>query len=84
MYVRGLECPLCGRRFDGWADVLICDACSTPLQFTYEMDRLQDVFSMERVHARPHNVWRYRELLPIRDEGSIITLGEGWTPITRS
>jgi len=42
------------------------------------------VFSMERVHARPHNVWRYRELLPIRDEGSIITLGEGWTPITRS
>ena len=26
-------------------------------------------------------MWRYRELLPVRDEASIVTMGEGFTPM---
>ena len=30
------------------------------------------------------SIWRYRELLPISDESSVITLGEGGAPIVRA
>src|SRR5438094_3588055 len=28
-------------------------------------------------------MWRYRELLPVRDEANVVTLGEGMTPLLR-
>jgi threonine synthase len=30
------------------------------------------------------SIWRYRDLLPLHDSSHIITLGEGWTPLTRA
>jgi len=30
---------------------------------------------------RPFTMWRYRELLPLRDDASLITMGEGGTPL---
>ncbi len=29
-------------------------------------------------------MWRYREVLPVKDDNSLITLGEGWTPLLRA
>src|SRR5205085_5152248 len=31
--------------------------------------------------GRVASMWRYRELLPVRDDRFITTLGEGWTPL---
>ena len=31
--------------------------------------------------TRPKSLWRYREVLPVRNESDIVTLGEGWTPL---
>ena len=33
---------------------------------------------------RPRGMWRYFELLPVRDEANIVTLGEGGTPLLRA
>ncbi|MEA3338453.1 MAG: pyridoxal-phosphate dependent enzyme [Chloroflexota bacterium] len=33
---------------------------------------------------RPTNLWRYRELLPFPDDFPIVSMGEGWTPLTRA
>ena len=33
---------------------------------------------------RPFNLWRYRELLPLRNPVNIITMGEGGTPLIHS
>lgn len=33
---------------------------------------------------RGATLWRYRELLPIRHDENIVTLGEGWTPLIRA
>ena len=30
---------------------------------------------------RPHNMWRYKEVLPLFDDQNIVNLGEGFTPI---
>jgi threonine synthase len=37
--------------------------------------------STKDIAARPADLWRYRELLPVRDGGKVVTLGEGMTPI---
>ncbi|GAB4475920.1 MAG: hypothetical protein Kow00124_17520 [Anaerolineae bacterium] len=36
------------------------------------------------LRSRPASMWRYRELLPLRDDASIVTMGEGYTPLLRS
>lgn len=33
---------------------------------------------------RPFNMWRYRELLPLRNPANIISMGEGGTPLVHS
>lgn len=33
---------------------------------------------------RGASLWRYRELLPIRSDENIVSLGEGWTPLLRA
>jgi threonine synthase len=34
------------------------------------------------IKTRPATLWRYRELLPVLDDGNIVSLGEGFTPLT--
>lgn len=38
----------------------------------------------EALKDRPPTLWRYRELLPIRDEANIVSMGEGGTPLIHS
>ena len=33
---------------------------------------------------RTTTIWRYEELLPLLDSASIVSMGEGWTPLTRT
>ena len=53
-----------------------CD-CGQPLQLT----KTEHVFSIDRVSKDDSTLWRYRGALPITDEKSIISLGEGITPL---
>ncbi|HEC33385.1 MAG TPA: pyridoxal-phosphate dependent enzyme [Chloroflexi bacterium] len=38
----------------------------------------------QALHERPFDMWRYRELLPLRDDAHRITMGEGGTPLLRA
>jgi threonine synthase len=38
-------------------------------------------WSRETLAAREPNMWRYRELMPLFDGETPLTLGEGWTPL---
>ena len=53
-----------------------CD-CGQPLQ----LKRTEIGFSIDRVSKDDSTLWRYRQALPITDEASIISLGEGLTPL---
>ncbi len=37
-----------------------------------------------RAAGRGRGLWRYRELLPLRDAANVVTLGEGGTPLIRA
>jgi len=73
-----LECGRCGTRYDADEPQNLC-TCGTPLLARYDLDRV--AVSTSDIAARPPDLWRYRELLPVRDRRHVVTLGEGMTPL---
>ena len=75
-----LECSRTGRRYD--ADVVqgVSDA-GVPLLARYDIERAGRTLTREALAARPATLWRYHEMLPVRDPRHIVTLGEGMTPL---
>jgi threonine synthase len=76
-----LECTACGRRES--ADHLhgVCPACGKVLYARYDLDAVRTALPREALRDREPTLWRYRELLPVRDERAVVTLGEGMTPL---
>jgi len=52
-----------------------------PLLARYDLDALSGRFTREAVAGRRADLWRYAEVLPVRDPRALISLGEGWTPL---
>ncbi|MEU3985305.1 threonine synthase [Streptomyces sp. NPDC026672] len=75
-----LECGRCAKRYDADVPQNVCD-CGTPLLARYDLDEVRASVRPEDIASRDANLWRYRELLPVRDPANVITLGEGWTPV---
>ncbi|MGN6748370.1 MAG: threonine synthase, partial [Xanthobacteraceae bacterium] len=47
----------------------------------YDLDGVRENLSKEALHRRAPDLWRYRELLPVRRLADIVSLGEAITPI---
>ena len=54
--------------------------CGAPLLARYDLEAARS-WRRESLAAREPNMWRYRELMPLFDGETPITLGEGWTPL---
>jgi threonine synthase len=79
-YLTNLRCPRCDTRYP--ADVVqgVC-ACGSPLLARYDLTRLAAESSRAAFAGRETSLWRYHELLPVSREESIVSLGEGMTPL---
>jgi len=52
-----------------------------PLLVRYDLAGIRKALSRETLAARPADLWRYREILPVRRAEDIVSLGEAMTPI---
>ena len=52
-----------------------------PLLVRYDLDGVRKSLNKEALGRRPLDLWRYRELLPVRRLADIVSLGEAMTPI---
>jgi len=52
-----------------------------PLWVRYDLDAIAKAVTRDDLLRRPPNLWRYRELLPVANDESIVSLGEGMTPL---
>ena len=78
-----LECSLCGTRHDAQAAANLC-TCGGPLLVRFDIDSLRHRWLRRDVANGTSSMWRYAPVLPPSDPGSIVTLGEGWTPLVRT
>ena len=76
-----LECPDCRRRFDADRVQTYCLDCLSPLFARYALDALRSQLTAAELENRPAGLWRWAELLPVRERENRITLGEGDTPL---
>ncbi len=79
-FVTHLECSMTGERHE--ADRLHgLSRAGWPLLVRYDLAGVRRSLTQQALSRRPMDLWRYRELLPVRDPGNIASLGETATPV---
>lgn len=78
-----LECSLCGARHEAGHAWNLC-SCGGPLLARYDLEAARRSWSREWLAGAPASMWRYAPVLPLSDPASMVTLGEGWTPMVRA
>ncbi len=79
-FVTHLECSLTGERYE--ADQLHgLSRVGRPLLVRYDLKGVGSTLSKADLAARPTDLWRWRELLPVRRTENVVSLGEIETPL---
>lgn len=80
MYVSLLARPKCDATYESEQIIQLC-RCGAPLLVHYDLERVKAVVCKEDLVSRPPDLWRYQELLPVKQEANRVCLGEGLTPL---
>jgi len=75
-----LECSRTGDRYDA-DQVQGVSEVGAPLLARYDLEQVRATVTREEIASRPQDLWRYHEVLPVRDPAHVTTLGEGMTPL---
>jgi threonine synthase len=79
-FVTHLECSLTGEQYE--ADQLHgLSRAGRPLLVRYDLGAVRGFVPRAMIEARPTDLWRWRELLPVRHTENIVSLGEIETPL---
>ena len=79
-----VKCIDCGYSTPYFPTTVNCPRCSSQWR-TVEYDYEAAAQTMPgQLSTRAFDLWRYRELLPVRNPNPILTLGEGGTPLIRA
>src|SRR5215470_16429895 len=80
-YVKNLKCRECGQDYP-ISPLHVCEMCFGPLEVAYDYARIKAAISRATIERRPHNLWRYRELLPVEGQPEIGPYS-GFTPLLK-
>jgi threonine synthase len=81
MTIKYLKCRKCSKQFD--VDLkYVCDDCFNPLDVIYDFEKIK--LTKETIKNREKSLWRYFELLPLRNKNNIIDIGAGYTPLHKA
>jgi threonine synthase len=79
-FVSHLECAFTGERYPA-DEVHGLSRAGKPLLVRYDLAGVAKALSKDALARRPPDLWRYRELLPVRRAENIVSLGEALTPL---
>jgi threonine synthase len=79
-FVTHLECSWTGEVYEADRPHNL-SRVGKPLLVRYDLDGVRASLSKEALAARPNDLWRWRELLPVRRVADIVSLGEVATPL---
>jgi threonine synthase len=80
-FLTHLGCAMCGKEHEAQRLWNLCTSCGKPLLARYDLAKATKAVTRETIARRTPNLWRYRELLPVKDSSYALSLGEGYTPL---
>src|ERR1700736_2381059 len=75
-----LECARCETVYACDVPAQLC-GCGGPLLARYDLEEAARSLTRAALPDRPQTLWRYHELLPVRDPAQIVSAGETITPV---
>ena len=79
-----LRCIDCQHKAPYFPTAISCPQCGSQWrEAEYDLETLSKTLPIQ-LSDRPFDLWRYHELLPIRNPDPTISLGEGGTPLIRA
>lgn len=81
--VTHLECSLCASRFPANQVHNLC-SCGGALYVRYDLSAIKATWARDNLRSGRPDLWRYLPVLPVQDAASIVSLGEGMTPLIRA
>ena len=81
--MKALRCPRCGWE-PATNTTFQCDGCAAVLEVVLDLRHLtrSNLLSIRRdTHT---NLWRWFEFFPVQNKSSVVSLGEGYTPLVRA
>jgi threonine synthase len=81
-FVTHLECGYTGERYPA-DQIYNLSRAGKPLLVRYDLAGVRAALTKEALARRAPDLWRYRELLPVRRMADIVSLGEAVTPLMR-
>ena len=81
MHLIDLVCTACRQPHDATVPQNVCTACGKPLFARYDLAAAGRTLTKAALASRVKSLWRYREVLPVKTDADIVTLGEGFTPL---
>jgi threonine synthase len=82
-YLEHLECSKCGKKFKADKLQTVCNSCGKPLLARYDIESAKEDISINDLQGKEASMWRYWEILPVKSRENVVSLGEGWTPLTQ-
>jgi threonine synthase len=82
-YLTHLQCSHCDHTYDADQLIRLCPECGMPLLARYDLAKAAAELDREAINCRPATLWKFHELLPVRDPRHFISLGEGGTPVLK-
>ncbi|HLH61686.1 MAG TPA: threonine synthase [Ktedonobacteraceae bacterium] len=83
-YLTHLECSLCHLEYNADQLHTVSPCCARPLLARYDLATIARDLSPTEIAQRETTMWRYHELLPVREARHVLTLGEGMTPLLKA
>jgi len=81
--VTELYCAKCNHKYNIDEIHTLC-TCGGPLMVDYDYKKAAGLITPQLLKTRPSTMWKYKEILPVKDDEHIVTLGEGGTPLLES
>ena len=76
-----LECGACRARHESGAPQGVCAKCGKPLLARYDLDTARAMLSKRDWESGRDDLWRFFDMLPVKDARNISSIGEGMTPL---
>ncbi len=81
-FVTHLECAMEGDQYPA-DQIHNLSKAGKPLLVRYDLAGVKKALTKDALARRPADMWRYREMLPVRKVSDIVSLGEVMTPLIR-